>query len=391
MSWRRWPLGVLVATGIISGICRAAELPDVSPFRREADGSVRELPADSFLLRLADLRLLPTLVQPVVEPTIDPQGKTPEELRALERQRAQAKAIHEQRQKRLPMWVRYGQGSPMQWLRQLPPAELDALILELIYSRQFEHAIHVLMPLSRAGDRAAAVRMKQLALVFAMQEEYERAARQLEAAVEIEGKIEATDWRRQVERTYLLRLLHQRQRETRRGSFRETEAGLDDLFGVRYVGESGQFEPGTLAAEQKAKLPVDALAVVQQLLLWLPSDRRLYWQLGELYNAQGDLRRAEAIFDNCRFAMELRHPLLDRHHQMVRERLEQISAEKQARREAERQAAEAEIEADRAKTRERMTYLLPLMLPLAGVLLLLQLREWRRRWRGLVERGCCGR
>jgi tetratricopeptide (TPR) repeat protein len=76
---------------------------------------------------------------------------------------------------------------------------------------------------------------------------------------------------------------------------------LDDLFGekVRFVSENGRYEAGKLAAVEKAKLPAQALAVVQQLVLWLPDDTRLYWLLGELYNANGDVEAAAKILDEC--------------------------------------------------------------------------------------------
>ena len=52
--------------------------------------------------------------------------------------------------------------------------------------------------------------------------------------------------------------------------------------------------------EEKAKLPKYAIEIVQQLLVWLPEDARLYWLLGELYNAQGgpkNIHTARMIFD----------------------------------------------------------------------------------------------
>ena len=50
---------------------------------------------------------------------------------------------------------------------------------------------------------------------------------------------------------------------------------LDDLFGVKYAGE-----PGEMAEVERKKLPDNAVAVVEQLALWLPADGRLLWQLG---------------------------------------------------------------------------------------------------------------
>src|SRR5262249_51405106 len=74
---------------------------------------------------------------------------------------------------------------------------------------------------------------------------------------------------------YHLKLVRLRQRRPADGQ------ELDDLFGIRYVGESGKYEPGKLAAAEQKKLPSDAAAIVQQLALWLPADGRLLWQLAE--------------------------------------------------------------------------------------------------------------
>lgn len=68
---------------------------------------------------------------------------------------------------------------------------------------------------------------------------------------------------------------------------------------VRFVNEAGEYEPGKLAAKEKAKLPPDAIAIVQQLLLWFPRDTRLFWLLGELYAAEGNLEDARKAFDFC--------------------------------------------------------------------------------------------
>lgn len=75
--------------------------------------------------------------------------------------------------------------------------------------------------------------------------------------------------------------------------------GLDDLFGVKYLGESGKPEPGKLAAAERTKLPANAVALVQHLLTRFPSDARSLWQLGELANATGDVRTAANILDGC--------------------------------------------------------------------------------------------
>jgi tetratricopeptide (TPR) repeat protein len=115
----------------------------------------------------------------------------------------------------------------------------------------------------------------------------------------------AFEWYRKVE-TYQAKLLKLRAREKtgKSGNFETVDALFDDgkkpPNPVRFVSDSGKFEPGKLARDEKAKLPPDAIEIVQQLLVWLPGDDRLYWLLGELYNAQGgpkNIRAARMIFD----------------------------------------------------------------------------------------------
>lgn len=110
---------------------------------------------------------------------------------------------------------------------------------------------------------------------------------------------------------YYLKLLKLRQREI---LLRKTPAAIDALFAddqgpLVFVGDSGQFLPGQLSAKELTKLPnkrIDsALQIVQQLLVWLPHDSRLYWQLGELYNAKGDTAAARYIFNDLVTQMQV--------------------------------------------------------------------------------------
>ncbi|MBL8795036.1 MAG: DUF3299 domain-containing protein [Planctomycetia bacterium] len=94
--------------------------------------------------------------------------------------------------------------------------------------------------------------------------------------------------------------------------------GLDDLFDVRFVDEKGAYQPGKLAAEQVKKLPAGAVAVVQQLGLWLPADGRLLWLLAELANAHGDVKLAAAIFDGCVTEFGMNDIELRRHRSQTR-------------------------------------------------------------------------
>jgi hypothetical protein len=88
-----------------------------------------------------------------------------------------------------------------------------------------------------------------------------------------------------------LRLLEQRNKKASPARVQPPDAifddGKDPPSPVRFVNESGDFAAGKIAAAEKAKLPAGALPIVQQLVVWMPDDLRLYWLLGELYNAQG--------------------------------------------------------------------------------------------------------
>jgi tetratricopeptide (TPR) repeat protein len=100
---------------------------------------------------------------------------------------------------------------------------------------------------------------------------------------------------------------------------------LDDLFGVKYVGPSGKYEPGKLAEEQRKALPEDAVARVQLLALWLPADGRLLWQLGELAGAHGDVTTSAAILDGCVTEFGLRSDELREHRRAAREAADELA------------------------------------------------------------------
>jgi hypothetical protein len=93
---------------------------------------------------------------------------------------------------------------------------------------------------------------------------------------------------------------------------------LDDLFGIRYLGEDGKYIPGKLAADQRKKLPDSAVAIVQQLALWLPADGPLLWQLAELANVHGDYQFAAAMMEGCVKQFGLQSEELRQHRQLTR-------------------------------------------------------------------------
>jgi tetratricopeptide (TPR) repeat protein len=111
-------------------------------------------------------------------------------------------------------------------------------------------------------------------------------------------------WYREVE-TYQLKLLRLRSKEALLPAG-ELPQNVDGIFDnaesptgkLQFVGPSGKFEAGKIAPDQQAKLPKNAIEIVEQLLIWMqpPFDYRLYWLLGELFNAEGDVSSAQKVF-----------------------------------------------------------------------------------------------
>jgi hypothetical protein len=182
-------------------------------------------------------------------------------------------------------------------------ADLGALYVRL---GEPGKAIALLRPAQRDYPRHFAI-AANLGTAFQLLGDLPQAVLYLEQAVRLApGKYQKAE-------EYHLKLVRLRLRE--RGEVREP----DDLFGVRYVDDKGEYTPGKLAAAQKKKLPAGAAAVVQQLALWLPADSRLLWQLAELANAYGDVRYAAAMMDGCVTQFNLQAPLLRSHRRLTRE------------------------------------------------------------------------
>jgi tetratricopeptide (TPR) repeat protein len=195
----------------------------------------------------------------------------------------------------------------------------------LVRSGKADDAVNLLAPLARREPKNFLV-LSNLATAYQRTGQDSRAIDTLELALaawpDQMDKVEeplrtllqsigwhdkAFSWYRRAE-TYQLKLLKLRAREgmAKKGKmdFQTVDALFDDgktpPEPVRFVSEKGKFEPGKLAPQEKAKLPNDAIELVQQLLIWLPEDDRLYWLLGELYNAEGspkNIRVARMIFD----------------------------------------------------------------------------------------------
>ncbi len=72
-----------------------------------------------------------------------------------------------------------------------------------------------------------------------------------------------------------------------------------------------------------------ALALAQQLALWLPADGRLLWQLGELAHASGDVRTAANILDGCVSEFAMKSTTLRAHRKQYRQAADALEARNQ--------------------------------------------------------------
>jgi hypothetical protein len=140
-----------------------------------------------------------------------------------------------------------------------------------------------------------------------------------QAALALQQAVRLAPGKYQKAEEYHLKLVQLRMRKGSGGD-------LDALFGVRYGGEKGEYEPGKLAAAEKKKLPGHAVIVTQQLCLWLPADGRLLWQLAELANAHGDVKIAAAMMEGCVTTFGMQSPALRQHRQITKAAAEQVAA-----------------------------------------------------------------
>ncbi|HVK18631.1 MAG TPA: hypothetical protein VM533_16985 [Fimbriiglobus sp.] len=212
----------------------------------------------------------------------------------------------------------------------------EAAALSAAYLRAGKptEALNLLAPLSRSRSPDFRV-LAHFAHAHAVRGEWEEAVRWHQAAVldaEFPDDLpdttpEQRKWLLKVERQHYTRWL-QIHRQRAAAKFPPDREEVFPLFDVKFVNDAGTYEPGKLAAAEKAKLPPDAVAVVQQLLLWAPWDTGLYWLLAELYAADGRVRPADVIFFQCANSRQYsnRQLLMDHRH-VVREAAEKARRE----------------------------------------------------------------
>lgn len=199
-------------------------------------------------------------------------------------------------------------------------------------------ALNLLQRLTRDRRRGGFIPYAHLARAHAGRGEWREAADQQGVAlrdVDFPDKFAKLTkpqlaWLKRVERDYYLPFLSNRADEARAARGSHQPEDVDPLFPpvapprrptdpARFEGPTGEYKPGSMPEAERKKLPADALAVVQQLVLWHPQDARLYWLLGELYNVDGDFETAAKIMDECSYVMGYRSPILRRHKQILQD------------------------------------------------------------------------
>ncbi len=138
------------------------------------------------------------------------------------------------------------------------------------------------------------------------------------------GLVETEFDRFRAAEVHLERLIRNRVREARlEAQGKPAEETVDPIFveiidgerkPIRYVNNKGLFEPGKIADEEKKKLPSQSVEIVEQLLIWMPGDQRLLWQLAEVFNAiamdtQKEDQKNRAIRDAYAIFNEIDPPL----------------------------------------------------------------------------------
>lgn len=159
------------------------------------------------------------------------------------------------------------------------------------------------------GEMQRAIDYQNMAL-DAWKVHFDELTPEVRAFVDKMGLAEFESQRLRRVETYWLALMKLRAAEERKGlkDWKTIDALFTDKKGepVNFMNAKGEYDPGkvvdkkwvsALPEAEKAKLPDDALEIVQQLLLWRPTDNRLFWQYGLLLVEKGFIAEAKIVFD----------------------------------------------------------------------------------------------
>lgn len=293
----------------------------------------------------------------------------------------------------------------------LPPDELAGLTSDLIRLGRADEALNILQPLARDARRGGFLAFTHLAGAHAARGEWGDARDQQQMAVRFSefptsfARLTKPQlaWLKRVERDYYLPFLAGRAEEARgrRPGDARLREDVDPIFPsssskrteepLRFVGDDGTYAAGKLAAAELKKLPPDAIAIVQQLLIWHPKDPRLHWLLGELYNASGDVESAAAILDAVTFNMGYSNPVVIEHRRVLKSAADaamaaraqeaaQVAADAARERELQQEEIARQQQAER-DYQKRFWWIIAIGVALGLLLVYYQFREVVRRFR----------
>jgi hypothetical protein len=295
-------------------------------------------------------------------------------------------------------------------VNSLSADELAGYTADLIRLNRPGEALNILQPLARDPRRGGFLAYAHLAVAHAASNGWPEAYEQQQMAVRYSefptafAKLTRPQlaWLKRVEREYYYPFMAHRAEDSRRKRSRDLNEDVDPIFPsavppkkaddpFRVAVEGAEYKAGTIADSERKKLPKDAMAIVQQLVLWHPQDARLYWLLGELYNADGDIDAALKILDHCSFNMGYSNPTLLKHRQVLQQAYVALVNQRAAKLENERQTAAEEKqrgEDEKRKNedaerdyRKRFWWILSIGVALGLMLVYYQFREVIRRVR----------
>jgi hypothetical protein len=286
---------------------------DPCPFTVDADGTAAPLPHPIFVAMLVDRYAPRVPVSPSIPGTldwyVDPAGQPPVA--------------------RSSYAARLGQVLAARWpqARTLSKPELAAHTAILIRFGMAQQALNLLDRGRIAGDYALKANRVH---AFAAEGQWADAVTNLPdpspKAVPLAGTTpEQYRWQQRVDEGAYSRWLNIRDTEAR------TRPSAVDLLPDALFATSDGTPIRYWESEAEAdKLPADAVAVVQQLLLWAPWDDRLLWALAEVYFAKGRVREAHSAYRMLASDEGRRYKaprLLGQHLQRVAERFADLPPE----------------------------------------------------------------
>ncbi|QVL33068.1 hypothetical protein KIH39_03890 [Telmatocola sphagniphila] len=200
-------------------------------------------------------------------------------------------------------------------VNRLGPEEISTYAAALIRLNKIDEALNVLLNASRNRAQDGFLVQSELAHVHYLRGEYREALEAESTALRDYPppkkfgslKPEQWAWILKVEKEFVLPMYRLRRDETKSRAIRVFDAP-DELFPYRNPRDksdvqvinwksSPDYPAQPIPETDKSKIPADALSALQWMMLNNPTDTRLYWLMGEVFNFRGEHDTAVKIFD----------------------------------------------------------------------------------------------